>query len=230
MSGLAGRCLTDRTHIDGWRQVNPEWEVIGWNESNIDLSHPLIAEAYRNRKRAKVADIVRLMAVHDQGGVYLDTDIEVLRPLDSLLQHRCFFCFQGSTKESDLVANGCFGAERGHWFIKEALQTLLAMRTIPFGLDRPTRYGPKLITRLLRGHGLERTVPEGVQLKDIFVCPSPVFFPYPYDGTFTPDCIKDNTLAIHYWDQSWDSTVPLPMRIARSVKQRIERAMASGHA
>ena len=212
--------------IDGWRRLHADWEIVAWNESNIDLSHPSIAAAYRAKKWATVADIARLMAVAEQGGIYLDTDFEVLQPLDSLLHHRCFLSFQGAVKASDLVGNGCFGAVAGHWFIREALRTVLAMRPIPFGLDRPTRYGPKLITRLLRQHGLRDEVPEGTDIKDIRILPAPVFFPYPHGARFTPDCIQDNTLAIHWWDSSWVKDLPLPLRMARRVKRGLVRVGA----
>lgn len=216
---------TYRANIDGWRRVHPDWDVVAWNESNIDLSHPLLVEAYRNRKWAKVADIARLVAVREQGGVYLDTDFAVLRPLDPLLRHRCFFAFQGSEKASDLVANGCFGAEPGHWFIREALETVLRMRTVPFNLDRPTRYGPKLITRLLRSHGLAAEGPEGATVRDIKICPTPVFFPYSYGGTYTPDCVRDCTLAVHQWGASWKRPKPWPVRAIQFAGKRLEGAL-----
>lgn len=209
--------------IEGWRRLHPDWEVVGWNESNIDFSHPLIGDAYRRRQWAKVADIVRLMAVHAQGGIYLDTDFEVLKPLDGLLDEHCFLAFQGSEHASDLVVNGVFGAVPGHWFIGEALRTMLAMQPIPFGFERPTRYGPKLITRVLRRYGLDREYEEGLRIRDILIHPAPVFFPYPFHGTFTPDCVREETLAIHHWGRSWDSTVPRPLRVAREAKRHLDR-------
>jgi hypothetical protein len=215
-----------QAHVDGWRRLHPDWEITRWSEANIDLSHPLIAKAYRLRKWSTVADIARLMAVHGHGGIYLDTDIEVLQPLDSLLRQRCFLAFQGTAKASDLVANGCFGAVAGHWFIGEALQAVLRLRPIPFGLDRPTRYGPKLITRLLRRHGLRQEAPDGVDIGDIRILPAPVFFPYPYGAEFTPACIRDTTLAVHWWDRSWAKDLPLPVRMAQAVKRRVEQAWA----
>ncbi len=64
-----------RAYIDSWRETNPDYEFTLWNESNIDFSVNLIRRAYDQRKWAKVADIVRLVAVLQHGGIYLDTDI-----------------------------------------------------------------------------------------------------------------------------------------------------------
>ncbi|MDJ0390005.1 glycosyltransferase [Roseomonas sp. E05] len=216
--------------IEGWRRLHPTWEVMAWNESNIDFSHPLIAEALRNCKWAKVADIARMVAVHKYGGIYLDTDFELLKPLDPLTEEACFVALQGETQASDLVANGVFGAEPGHWFVAETLRTLLSMRTIPFGLERPTRYGPKLVTRLLWRHGLRENTVGGTRLKDILVLPAPVFFPYPFEGTFTPDSIVAETLAIHHWEKSWGGTLPAPLRLARKVKRHLDALIRPRHA
>lgn len=210
-----------RANLEGWRRLNPGWEVVGWDENNIDFSHPLLAEAYRNRKWSKVSDIARLRAVLEQGGVYLDTDFTVVRPLDPVLRHRCFFAFQGAAKRSDMVANGCFGAEAGHWFVREALEAVLRLRTIPFNLERPTRYGPKLVTRLLRAHGLAAETPEATQLRDIHIYPAPVFFPYPYQGVFTPECVRENTLAVHHWGASWKRPAPWALRRAAGLLRQL---------
>ncbi len=208
-----------RACIATWKAHNPDWELVCWNETNIDFSAPLVSEAYRHRKWAKVADIVRLMAVHRHGGVYLDTDIEVRRPLDPVLKHRCFFAFQNERQVSDLVANSVFGAGPGHWFVALALQRLLGMRTVPCGLDRPTRYGPKLITRLLREHGLQGHVSGGCYVKDICILPTPVFFPFSWDEAFEESCIQDCTLAVHFWERSWEDGASPVLRHIRRLRK-----------
>jgi hypothetical protein len=212
------------SNIEGWRALHPDWELVHWHEGNIDASAPLMAWAMRERRWSTVADIARLRAVLDGGGIYLDTDFEVVRPLDPVLGDACFFGFQGSDRASDLVANGAFGAEPGHWFIRELLDSLLRMRPIPFGLDRPTRYGPKLLTRRLRRHGLSQESAAGVTIRDIRIHPAPVFYPYPFGGRFSPACIRPETLAVHWWGDSWSTNLPLPIRLAQGARRWLARA------
>lgn len=212
-----------RGYIDSWRATNPGYELVLWNEDNIDFSVELVRKSYQERKWAKVADIVRLTAIHQQGGVYLDTDIRLYKSLDPLLQHKCFFGFQTAARSTDQVANGIIAAEPGHWFIERALKRLLAIRSIPFGLDRPTKFGPKLITRLLHEEGLASYSPAGVHVKDIFVCPMPYFFPYAFDEEFQEGCITPETYGVHFWEKSWEKDLPGWVRLAKSIRNRARR-------
>lgn len=207
-----------KAFIATWRENNPEYELFKWDESNIDFELPQISAAYRQRQWAKVADIVRLAAVLRYGGIYLDTDFMVFKSLDPLLRHRCFYGFQYEFHETDWVANGAFGAEPDHWFVKRALGHLCAMTSGVLWLQRPTAFGPKLITRLLREEGLTAYCPEGVYVKDIFLCPVPVFYPFAMDETFTDDCIGPQTLAAHFWHNSWAASLPFPIRTARAIR------------
>jgi Glycosyltransferase sugar-binding region containing DXD motif len=214
-----------KNYIESWRRNNPAYEIVRWDESNIDLQLPAIRDAYRQRKWSTVADIARLMAVHQHGGIYLDTDFEVYKPLDTLLNHPCFCVFQREAHPTDWVCNGVFGAEPGHWFVRDALNEALSIKRGLFGIDRPTRYGPKLFTRLLRQHGLAAYSPNGVQVKDIFIQPVPVFFPFGWDEEFTIECIRDETLAAHFWAKSWEKEVPILVRLAKTARARARQAV-----
>lgn len=77
--------------IKGWRRLMPDWEMIRWDEGNFDINLcPYTAEAYREKKWAFVADVARLKALHETGGVYLDTDVELFAPLEPFLDNRLF--------------------------------------------------------------------------------------------------------------------------------------------
>ncbi len=217
-----GGALPDvqRAYIDSWRETNPGYEFTLWNESNIDFSMDAIRLAYDQRKWAKVADIVRLVAVLRHGGIYLDTDICLHKALDPLLRHKCFFGFQTEKPTKDWVANGVFGAEPGHWFIAQALASLLSIRSLPGNFERPTKFGPKLITRLLVAEGLQTYSASGVEVNGIFVCPTEYFFPYPFGAEYHSSCITPDTYGVHFWERSWEKTVPGWIRLAKAVRNR----------
>lgn len=214
-------------HVESWHRHNPDYEIVRWGEDNIDwrLGNGFVERAYGERKWAKVADAVRLWAVREHGGIYLDTDVEVVRPLEPLLRHRCFFGFQLEQESADWVCNAVFGAEPRHWFVDRALDRVLRTPGGPLGLDRPTRYGPKLITKLLREEGLDRYSAQGVMVKDVAVLPTEVFYPFNWRESFSPSCIASRTLAVHFWKKNWKGEVPPPVRAASAAWSLVRGAM-----
>jgi mannosyltransferase OCH1-like enzyme len=210
-----------RAFIATWRECNPDYEITEWNEKNIDLTPPSVAKAYARKRWATVADLTRLSIIHHHGGIYLDTDFEMRRPLDPLLRYPCFFAFQHEHHPTDWVCNGVLGAAPGHPFIGLAWKAAFRLRQGPIGLDRPTKYGPKLITKLLRAEGLRHYDPQGVQLGDVFVCPKHWFFPYAYDEEPDESRVLPETIAIHHWEGSWKKDLPAAIRWAQQARSRL---------
>ena len=213
-----------QAYVEGWRANNPGYTFTLWNESNIDFSIKAIRDAYAQKKWSKVADMVRLHAVLKHGGIYLDTDFHLYRSLDSLLSHQCFFGFQTKEPSKDWVANGAFGAVPGHWFIAQAFAAILNIRPLPGALERPTTFGPKLVTKLLLKQGLHSYSPKGVMVQDIYLCPTEVFYPYAFNEDFHESCITRETLAVHHWSKSWEKDVPRWIRVAKSARARLIKA------
>ncbi|MFN0255204.1 glycosyltransferase family 32 protein [Pedobacter ureilyticus] len=108
MPELALRCL------ESWKQYLPDYEIVEWNEENFDVNmYQFSAEAYRERKYAFVADVCRLYALKNIGGIYLDTDVEFLRPLDEkILSEVAFTGFEDNL----LLSSAIMGSEKdGKW-------------------------------------------------------------------------------------------------------------------
>ena len=104
--------------IETWRQYLPDYKIIEWNETNFDINqNPFVKQAYEKKMWAFVSDFARLKAVYENGGFYLDTDMEVTRNFDELLDHRaiCGYEFKGRP------FSAFFASEPNHEFIKELL-------------------------------------------------------------------------------------------------------------
>ena len=100
----------DRRYIEGWKEKCPDYEIIEWNERNYDVSkNKYMAQAYEEKKWGFVSDYARLDLVYQYGGIYFDTDVELLKPLDNLLELEMFCGFE-STKYVNFGIG--FGAEK----------------------------------------------------------------------------------------------------------------------
>lgn len=98
-SDLILRCMKS------WKEYCPDCEIIEWNENNFDInSNTYVKEAYNSKRWAFVSDYVRLWAVYHYGGIYLDTDVELIKNIDFIFSNNCFFC-----KENDELFNTGLG-------------------------------------------------------------------------------------------------------------------------
>lgn len=113
MPALAIKCLAS------WKRYLPEYEVLCWNEDNFDLSlYPYAEEAYRERKFAFVTDVCRLYALKHYGGIYMDTDVEILKALDDdLLHHTAFSGFE----DNNYVPTGLMASVKGGLWVTDLL-------------------------------------------------------------------------------------------------------------
>ncbi len=104
--------------IASWKKYLPDSEIKEWNEQNFDLDmFPYTREAYDSRKFAFVTDVVRLYALVTEGGIYMDTDVEVLKPLDCLLQYEAVSGFESDTQ----IPTGLMACEKGQPLFVELL-------------------------------------------------------------------------------------------------------------
>lgn len=105
--------------IASWKRICPEYHIIEWNEENFDFSiNKFALEAYQAGKWAFVVDFVRFHVINEFGGVYLDTDVELLKPLTPYLEHNAFLGFE----DNALISTAVIGAEKKHPLIKSVLE------------------------------------------------------------------------------------------------------------
>lgn len=188
-----------KTYIKSWKKFCPDYTIIQWNENNFDLSSNRYAyEAWCTGKWAFVSDYARLKIIYEQGGIYLDTDVELIRPLDSLLKYNGFIGFQADGQAATGLG---FGAVKGHPVI---LALLKEYDDIPFLQEngRPdTTPCPLRNTAALRKLGFDCN-PNIIQQIDNFYLFPPEFF-CPKDFKTYKMRRTANTYSIHHYRASW---------------------------
>jgi mannosyltransferase OCH1-like enzyme len=138
-----------------------------------------------------------LHALYSEGGVYLDTDVEVIKDFAPLLHHKCFVGFQQEEEQVDWVNTAVLGAQPGHRFITRCMELTQKLYSESGEFYR----SPTVTTMVLKKMGLSEYGQQ--EIKDVKVYPREYFYPYPWFGKFSPDCIKANTYCIHCWEKSW---------------------------
>lgn len=186
--------------IESWKRVLPEYEIKEWNEDNFDLDvYPYAREAYDNRKFAFVTDIVRLYALFNEGGVYMDTDVEILKPLDPFLHHAAFSGFESE----DSFQTGLMAAEKGSKWAKDNLEWYNDKHFVKDDGTLDTTTNVVIIMKVLEKYHfkLDNTYQEVSGYFTIY--PKEYFCPKDYDTKKIH--LTDNTVAIHHFDGSWHS-------------------------
>ena len=139
--------------VASWKRQCPDYQIIEWNEDNFDVESAcdFVRQAYKNKKWAFVSDYARLQVVYDHGGIYLDTDVELLKSLDVLISAgKGFMGFE----KPDAIASGLgFAAEKGDSIIKEMMDYY---SSLSFDTANPAQVKcPIINTLVLKRHGLE---------------------------------------------------------------------------
>lgn len=192
---LAKKC------IKSWEKYCPDYQIVEWNEDNFDIaSCPLyVRQAYEAKKWAFVTDYVRLKVVYDYGGIYMDTDVELLKNLDFLLEHHAYFGFE----DGKYVNTGLgFGAKKGSPILLKMMEDYW---DIPFVLEDGTfdvTACPGRNTKVLLRYGLRQDNSQQM-IDDCLILPSDYLCPVNYQtGKFQR---TERTVSAHWFSASWQT-------------------------
>lgn len=200
---LAQKCIAS------WRKFFPDYEIKEWNEDNFDVNMiPYTAEAYRAKKYAFVSDYARFWILYKYGGLYFDTDVEVIRPMDDIIARGPFMgCENEFTplkieeRASALGVNPGLGlgVNPGLGLYKEILDIYADMSFL-----KESKSGQETVvtymSRLLCLHGLKYT-DEIQYIADVWIYPKDYFCPKDYTtGKLT---LTENSITIHHYGESW---------------------------
>jgi mannosyltransferase OCH1-like enzyme len=184
--------------IESWKKYLPDFELIEWNEENFDVvnSNEFVKRNYSKKHYANVSDYIRAYAIYTQGGIYLDTDCEIIRNLDDLL---CYEAFAGM--ERDYIANSLFGAVAGHPWMEKILKYYQGI-TYEIGGNAEI-IGPYVSTLAAKEHGFRKENVHQDLNNGVHIYPSEYFTPMNWgDYKIT---LTRNTYAIHHFNASWVS-------------------------
>lgn len=212
---FGGKPLPKLAHkcIRSWQKYLPDYEIKEWNESNFDVNVvPYTRQAYEAGKYAFVSDYARFWILYRYGGLYFDTDVEVIRNMDRIIEAGSFMgcettCEEAKEKGIYLSVNpgSGIGAPAGSELYKEILDLYDTMqfRKSDGSLNQTTIV--EYTTDLLKGKGLRFTT----EIQDLgCVKVYPVDFFCPIHGDARRMQITDNTVSIHHWAASWVSGWP----------------------
>ena len=192
MPELALKC------IESWHKYMPDYEYKLWNEDNFDVnSIPYTKEAYECRKFAFVTDYVRLYALYTEGGIYMDTDVEVLKPYDDLLCLPGFTGYEGSKTHPPVT--GTMASESGHPWVKEQLDAYNSIHFVDENGNMDLTTNTARISGIMRTGGFVQNGEKQVY-KDMHIFPVEYFCPRQTTGEIL---ITQNTYCDHHFMGTW---------------------------
>lgn len=188
-----------KKYIDTWKKYCPDYEIIEWNENNFDVTqNQYCKEAYEAKKWAFVSDYARLKVLYDYGGIYMDTDVEVVKPLDDLLQYNWFSGFESE----DRIQTGTMGAGWNSTVIKIFLDNYNERHFIKDDGSFDLTTNVEVMTKLLK----EKYKVQLNNTRQIFDDNS-LLLPFDYlcaKSFFTGEISEtENTYTIHHFKGTW---------------------------
>ena len=205
---LAQKCMAS------WKKYCPDYEIIEWNESNFDINCcDYVKEAYEAKRWAFVSDVARLYALVNYGGIYMDTDVEVLKPLDDILQYDAVSGFEAE----DRIPTGLMACRVGQVLFKELLDDYENAHFIRKDGTYDTTTNVTRITNTCLKYGLK--LDNTLQTVNGFTLfPSDYFCPK--DSETKELHLTDNSMTIHHFDGSW---VTEEQKLQKVLKERYRK-------
>jgi len=209
--------------IESWKKHCPEYEIIEWNESNFNINSNLFcSEAYQSKKWAFCSDYIRLNILYNHGGIYLDTDVELIVSLDKFLHLPAFIGFE----DTRVFSTAVIGASKSNLWIKEQLSYYGTRKFIKPNGKFDTTTNPVIIskrTKKLYPNFQHNNTEQ--HFDNLSVFPREYFSPINVDTKALK--ITKNTHAIHHFDGSWIVNNTLKRKIISIYKKIVGEKVAT---
>jgi mannosyltransferase OCH1-like enzyme len=194
---LGGKPKPTLAHICilSWREKNPDYTIVEWNETNLDLDkltreNRFFAECRKRHMWAHMTDYIRLNILYEIGGIYMDTDMLVLKSLDKFLNDGAFIGKENSQNE---LSCGIMGFTKGNAFLKSVLEFY---REKIWHMNIWTI--PSIFTYVFE---------KSAAVPNLKIYDQEYFYPYPYRADFNMTCLTENSYTIHWWAASWNKAI-----------------------
>lgn len=204
--------------IASWRKYLPDYEIIEWNEDNFDVdSIPYTAQAYQAKKYAFVSDYARFKILYEHGGIYFDTDVEVIKPMDDIIAKGPFMGFEinpCAERPNGAVNPGVgIGAEKLMAIYKAVIDYYSQLSFVhPDGSYNITDAVVNITTRELVKAGMKGT--RGIQVvAGVTIYPADYF--NPFDDATGRLNKTENTRTIHWFSKTWLDVSPWRQWLSR---------------
>ncbi len=185
-------------NIDSWMKYNCDYEIIRWDESNYNFEKDnYVREAYESKEWSFASNYARLDIVYQQGGIYLDTDVEAIKKFDELLRDEAFI----NMGSGDRINLGCgFGAVKGHPMIKDMLTVFKENHFLTSDGKPAKKPFHSYIHPIVRKYGFE-ICNEYQKQNNIVLYPTEVMSPLTIEGM--EDYLSEKTISIHKEVGTW---------------------------
>ena len=205
--------------IESWRKFCPDYEIKEWNETNYDVTkNKYMREAYEEKRWGFVPDYARIDIVYQNGGIYLDTDVELIKSFDSMLDNKSFFGFERAGEGYKINLGSGFGSERGNAFLKEIRDYYdnLSFRNTDGTLNLTP--SPNINSQVF--------IRNGFKLDNTYqTIAGNTVYPYDYFAPLDWKNLKgkptNNTISIHHYSTSWLSDEEKKKRRKATIKHNI---------
>ncbi len=192
--------------INSWKTFLPDYKIIEWNEDNFDVHMlPYTKDAYEAKKYAFVSDYARVHILHEHGGIYFDTDVEVVKNMDTIIAKGSYMGIECMTQQYGLMVNPGlgFGAEAGHPILSDILDVY---KNLSFWEKDKTinMYAIVRITSdVLKKHGLK---PENSYQNVAGISIYPAEYFNPLNSITRRLELTENTHSIHWYTHTWGNS------------------------
>lgn len=202
---------SDMKCIESWGKFCPDYEIKRWDESNYDVKKNIFMyQAYQKKKWAFVSDYARLDIVYQNGGIYLDTDVEIIKSFDLLLENKAVMGFE----DGEHVSTGLIiGAEKNHSTIKEIMSIYDTRKFVRDDGSLDMTPSPIMNTKFLQSKGCKPNNKKQ-SVSGITIYPTEYFCPKDYQTGILN--VTEKTYSVHWFHASWQTPHQKRMHMFRN--------------
>lgn len=202
---FGGKPLSELTKkcIESWKKYLPDFEIKEWNETNFDVNQcEFVKQAYEQKKWAFVSDYTRFKVLEQEGGLYLDTDMEITADIEKYLEHELFL----GQEDSKLInAAVVWSKEKNNVHIENIVKSYEQKEEFNATGDLYKESVPQVLTTYFKEYGFDKEKEEIQVLDDnnVYIYPMEYFYPLSYDHQHNR--FTKNSCMIHHFDATWIS-------------------------